>query len=60
VWLDALDFEDDTGIHKLDLVMQPDRIGDVTSQFERAEPCMLGLPDISAGSRAPTGSDTPR
>jgi penicillin V acylase-like amidase (Ntn superfamily) len=49
VWvkLDGLDFAEQAGIRKLDLVNYPDRVGDVTNQFQLAEPFTLGLPDLN-------------
>jgi choloylglycine hydrolase len=48
IWvkLDGLDFAEEAGIRKIDLVEHPDRVGDVTKQFESAQPFKLGLPDL--------------
>lgn len=48
IWvkLDDLDFSEGTTIRKLDLVNQPDRIGDITKQFETAKPFPVLPPDL--------------
>jgi choloylglycine hydrolase len=54
VWvkLDDLDLDQGSGIRKLDLVTQPDLIGNVTDQFEAADMFQMPPPDLGAGSRA--------
>ncbi|CAJ0872928.1 choloylglycine hydrolase [freshwater sediment metagenome] len=49
IWvkLDGLDFSNKAGIRKIDLVKYPDRVGDVTKQFEPAKPFAVGLPDLN-------------
>jgi penicillin V acylase-like amidase (Ntn superfamily) len=49
VWvnLDGLDFAGEQGIRKPDLVKDPDRVGDVTKQFEPAQPFTPRLPDLN-------------
>ncbi len=49
VWLELshLDFAKDTGVRRLDLVTNCDRIGDCTTQFEPAAPFPLGSPTLA-------------
>jgi choloylglycine hydrolase len=48
IWvkLEDLDFSEGTSIRKLDLVNQPDRIGNCTKQFQPAEPFPVLPPDL--------------
>jgi choloylglycine hydrolase len=48
VWvkLKELDFSEGTGIRKLDLVRDPDRIGDCTKQFGMSQPFFIPPPDL--------------
>ncbi len=48
VWvkLKELDFSEGAEIHKLDLLKEPDRIGDCSKQFEPAKPFVMPPPDL--------------
>ncbi|UCF43430.1 MAG: linear amide C-N hydrolase [Planctomycetota bacterium] len=48
IWvkLKELDFSEGAGIRKLDLVKNPDRVGDCSRQFEPSEPFSVLKPDI--------------
>ena len=54
VWvkLEGLDFAPEKGIRKVDLVNNPDRVGDITGQFEATEPFKPGLPNLDLGPQA--------
>jgi penicillin V acylase-like amidase (Ntn superfamily) len=54
VWvkLDDIDLGEGSGIRKLDLAAQPDRIGNVTDQLESADMFQVPPPDLGVGSRA--------
>lgn len=41
-----LDFSEGMPIRKLDLIKNPDRIGDCSKQFERSEPFKVLPPDL--------------
>ncbi|MFZ5779121.1 MAG: linear amide C-N hydrolase [Pseudomonadota bacterium] len=49
VWvrLAALDFAQESGVRRLDLVGHPDRVGDVTDQFLPAKPFTVAPPDLT-------------
>lgn len=48
IWvkLDDLDFAEGASVRRLDLVKNPDRIGDCSKQFEKCDPFVLGPPDL--------------
>jgi penicillin V acylase-like amidase (Ntn superfamily) len=48
IWvkLKELDFAEGAGVRKLDLVKDPDRVGDCSKQFEPAKPFSVLLPDL--------------
>ncbi len=48
IWvkLKELDFSEGTAVRKLNLVKNPDLIGDSTKQFERAKPFVVPLPEL--------------